>query len=101
MRILGSPTGQRRLRPFPSGAHRVVLRQPARAPWEEEIVLMPGQQRRVEIVTPLREAMEWPHTTAIIGGSALSLVGMGIGAAAIGLASAANPRRCASAGSPA
>lgn len=84
--------GQRRLRPFPSGAHRVALRHPARASWEEEIALLPGQQRRVEIATPLREALEWPHRTAIIGGSALSLVGIGIGAAAIGLASAASPQ---------
>lgn len=86
------PLGELRLRPFPSGPHRVELRHPARQPWEAEIALAPGQRRSVEVLTPVQEAIRWPHQAAILGGGALSLVGIGLGAAAIGLASASSPR---------
>lgn len=86
------PRGSLRLRPFPSGAHRVELRHPARTPWEAEISLSSGQRRGVEVLTPVVEAVRWPHQAAIIGGGALSLVGAGLGVAAIGLASSARPR---------
>ncbi|MFO0727840.1 MAG: hypothetical protein U1E65_28940 [Myxococcota bacterium] len=89
---LGQMREQRlRIRPIPSGRHRIVATHAEREAWEAEVEVRDGVVQGLEIHGLAKTTRTWPHQAAIWGGGALGVTGLALGIGAIALASSAKP----------